>query len=199
MARKDDPQPFISFPGEGEEIRCCTHPECGRPGDYPAPKSRADLTDYVWFCLDHIREYNKSWNYCEGMDTSEIEQRRSEDVTWRRPTWPLGYQPWSKQSASQAGFADSFGLFGDESPDPGAGHRANGGPGASPALGPLEREALDVMQLCPPVDLEAVRHRYKELVKRLHPDANGGDKQAEERLKLINQAYSTLKNSHSIR
>ncbi|MFO1060844.1 MAG: DnaJ domain-containing protein, partial [Dongiaceae bacterium] len=37
--------------------------------------------------------------------------------------------------------------------------------------------------------------RYKSLVKRLHPDANGGDKAAEERLKHINLAYSTLKNS----
>ena len=58
-----------------------------------------------------------------------------------------------------------------------------------------EQRALAMLDLAPPVKADEVKLRYKELVKRLHPDANGGDKEAEERLKLINDAYSTLKRS----
>ena len=58
-----------------------------------------------------------------------------------------------------------------------------------------EAKALSTMDLSPPVTLDKLKARYKELVKRFHPDTHGGDKAAEERLKLINQAYSTLRNS----
>ena len=60
-----------------------------RAAEYPAPKSRDRLDEYHWFCLEHVREYNKSWNFCDGMN-EEIESEIREDTVWRRPTWPLG-------------------------------------------------------------------------------------------------------------
>ena len=68
---------------------------------------------------------------------------------------------------------------------------ANGG--AAAKLGEALRRAFAVLDLEPPVEFKAVKARYKELVKRHHPDANGGDRAAEERLKTINEAYTVLK------
>ena len=73
--------------------------------------------------------------------------------------------------------------------------RAGNGKTKPAAARTVEEKALSAMDLSPPVTLERLKARYKELVKRLHPDANGGDQAAEERLKSVNQAYATLKNS----
>ena len=94
---------------------------------------------------------------------------------------------------------DDFGVFGGDGPAGDDPRRANGHGNAAAAAHHPDREALAAMQLAPPVTHEEVRDRYRELVKRLHPDANGGDKQAEERLKLVTQAYATLKRSAQIR
>lgn len=173
----------------------CEHPGCDLDGNYPAPRSKRDLHEYRWFCLEHIREYNKSWDFYAGMDTDAIERERREDVIWRRPTWPLGASG-KRQGGADQSFQDGFGLFEDAGPEAGT---ANGQSNGHPALGVEERDAMDILDLSPPLSEDAVRNRYKELVKRLHPDANGGDKQAEERLKLVNHAYTTLKTSLSFR
>ncbi len=80
----------------------CAVPGCRGEATHKAPKSRDELDRYVWFCLEHVREYNASWDYYAGMDESQIEAHRRQDVTWRRPTWPLG--------ARQAGAKDAWGL-----------------------------------------------------------------------------------------
>lgn len=170
--------------------RCCEHPDCVEPGLYRAPKSRQRLTDYHWFCLEHVRGYNRAWNYYAGMDETEVEAHIRNDTVWQRPTWPLG--SWHSLRDRQEGshrFRDPFGFFRDDA-DPAEG-RAEG----RHKLPPAERQALTVLELSPPVTRDEIKLRYKGLVKQLHPDANGGDKTAEERLKLINQAYSTLKHS----
>ncbi|MHA1112946.1 MAG: molecular chaperone DnaJ, partial [Alphaproteobacteria bacterium] len=70
--------------------RVCEHPDCDAAGDYPAPRSRDRLRDYRWLCLDHVRNYNKSWNFYAGMNREQIEAETRADVTWRRPTWRMG-------------------------------------------------------------------------------------------------------------
>lgn len=174
---------------------CCAIPGCPQAGEYRAPRSRDALRDYIWLCLDHVRAYNASWDYYAGMGEVDIEAHRWADVTWRRPTWPLGAGGRGADGFSPR-IRDAFGLFDDDQPGAGA---ANGtGNGADRPFGSPpseEQEALAILDLAPPVTLAAVKARYKELVKRLHPDANGGDKEAEERLKSINQAYSTLTRS----
>ena len=182
----------------GHRFEGCSHPGCTQPGDYPAPRSPDALRDYIWLCLEHVRDYNKAWNYYAGMDESEIEKQIRDDVTWRRPTWPLGARGGAKGGYGPE-IQDDFGVY-QGSPGPGAGSRNGNGHanGHDPASQP-EREALATMELSLPVSQEQVRARYKQLVKRLHPDANGGDKQAEERLKLVTQAYATLKSSPHVR
>src|SRR3546814_20080544 len=75
------------------EARRCDHPGCPGTGEFRAPKSRDRLTDYFWFCLDHVREYNKSWNYYSGLSDNEVERMIRYDTVWQRPTWPMGVNP----------------------------------------------------------------------------------------------------------
>src|ERR1700752_3054970 len=70
--------------------RSCDHPGCLGVGDFRAPKSRLDLHDYHWFCLEHVRAYNLAWNYYAGMSDEEIEAEIRHDTVWQRPTWRLG-------------------------------------------------------------------------------------------------------------
>ena len=61
--------------------------------EHRAPKSRENLREYYWFCLEHVREYNKSWNYFEDMSEEQISTYRHNSATWHRPTWDLGTKP----------------------------------------------------------------------------------------------------------
>ena len=171
----------------------CVAPGCRAEATHKAPKSRDELDCYVWFCLEHVRDYNASWDYYAGMDENQIEAHRRQDVTWRRPTWPLGGRQGNGKDAWGVPFEDPFELFGDR-----VGDRAGDGAKRSTAPpGPPRTktdQALAVLELSAPVTMDDVKARYIELVKRFHPDTNGGDKTAEERLKLINEAYTTLKN-----
>jgi DnaJ-domain-containing protein 1 len=178
---------------EAPPTRACDSPGCRCGGDFRAPKSRDRLTDYYWFCLEHVRQYNAAWDYYAGMDTAQIEAHIRRDVTWDRPTWPLGGQGQPPRRSYR--FHDPFDIF--EGVDPLDPHRRarHDDPPARPRASSAEEKALSVLDLSLPITLVEVKARYKQLVKRHHPDANGGDKAAEERLKLINEAYATLRHS----
>lgn len=176
--------------------RGCDHAGCAQSGEFRAPKSPDRVNEHYWFCLDHVRDYNKAWNYCAGRSDEEIEAMIRADVVGWRPTWPLGRLGGRFARDRFARFKDGFGLFGDAAAAEDA-VRAQARERArrrkAQNSGDPERAALDLMDLSPPLTVARLKARYKELVKLHHPDANGGDKQAEERLKLINQAYATLK------
>jgi len=171
-------------------LRSCNHPGCLEQGAHRAPKSRDHLTDYYWFCLAHVRAYNKSWDYFQGMDPAGIESVIRQDTVWERPTWPMGQ--WGL-----GGLGSGRRIPLDEAIDRAlgmAGERRN--PTRDPQwhlLSGPEREALTELDLGTPVTLHEVKLRYKYLVKKLHPDANGNDRKAEDRLKRINAAYGRLK------
>lgn len=180
-------------------LRGCDHPGCAAEGSFRAPRSRERLNEYFWFCLEHVRAYNAAWNYYEGMSEDEVEASVRADVTWQRPTWPLGGRIGESRSSGAfgAGFRywraevrDDFGFFGEGGE---AGHGARERPRRE--ADSEHAEALAAMELEAPLTLVELKARYKFLVKQHHPDANGGDKAAEERLKVINRAYTTLKKS----
>ncbi|MCZ6605117.1 MAG: J domain-containing protein [Alphaproteobacteria bacterium] len=195
-----------------QSLRLCDHPDCSLTAEYRAPRSRDAIREYYWFCLDHVRPYNAAWNFYAGMTDDEVEQELQKDTFWHRPTWPLGDR---KSTVGRGRVGDPFGLF-DDGPGGGPGGgpnagrdghngRANGFGGrghdksadqeymhGTLGSGGRQTEALAVMDLRPPVSVSALKARYKQLVKRHHPDANGGSRQAEERLKAINIAYGTL-------
>jgi DnaJ-domain-containing protein 1 len=169
-------------------MRRCDRQGCTAEGLHRAPRSRHELNRYYWFCLEHVREYNLAWNYFEGMDEDAIEQSRRRDAVWQRPTWPLngGKANGRRDGAHDRPFRDAFGFFAHESAEQ---QRQSG------RFPPNSRQAkaLRILDLGPNADLAEVKARYKALVKQLHPDITGGDGRAEERLKIINLAYSDLK------
>ena len=76
--------------------RRCEAPGCLGEGRFRAPKARGHLNDYLWFCLEHVQEYNAKWNYYAGMRDEEVEAQRQADTTWQRPTWPSGHNKFSR-------------------------------------------------------------------------------------------------------
>jgi hypothetical protein len=158
----------------------CDAPGCPLAGEYRAPKSRSNLREFLWFCLDHVREYNASWDFYKGMSPGEIEHQLRADTSWQRPTWPLGRLGQSRMDEAVEAELHAF-TFGARPAPP--------RPSAPPEL----RDALGVLDLHWPVSMDEVKTRYKELAKRHHPDANGGDKASEEILKTVNLAYATLR------
>jgi hypothetical protein len=165
--------------------RACDWPGCAEEGMFRAPRSRNELRDYWWYCMEHIRQYNRTWNYYSGMTDEEVEADVRKDTVWDRPSWPFGSTPTSSSFRSSQ-FRDDFGLFGD-----GEAHVPN-----RPET--PEARALVILDLTPPVTVAILKARYKELVKRHHPDANGGDKAAEEKFKEINEAYQTVLNTFKV-
>ena len=172
-----------------EKVRLCEWPGChDGEGQHRAPRARDDLNNFYWFCLEHIRQYNAKWNYYSGMSENEVEHDVRYDTVWHRPSWPMDGGIRGRYSPA-AKLKDPFGVFGNFEPD------TETNDGAQHGLGTLETQALVVLDLRPPVTIDAVKARYKELVKRHHPDTNGGDKTAEEKFKLISQAYQTIMNN----
>jgi curved DNA-binding protein CbpA len=173
----------------------CEWQGCSHAGGYRAPKGRVQEGEYHNFCLDHVREYNKSYNYFAGMKDDDITAYQRSAATGHRPTWSMGVNTsangdrsgvraaWSDQ------FVDPFNLFG-------AGFRAeqHSAPEKRP-LKNLERKSFAALNLEGHEPAAEIKARYKELVKRLHPDANGGDRGSEDRLRQIIQAYHYLKSA----
>jgi hypothetical protein len=176
-------------PGE----RQCEWPGCRVAGASKAPKSRDHLEDHYWFCQPHAGEYNKNWNFFEGMSEAAVRQAQEARATGERPTWQFRASKFSREAAAFAaragtgqGYADPFDLMG---------RRARAAQAAREAprrLGRLETRALAELDLEESADKAAIRARYAELVKRCHPDANGGDRSAEQRLQRVLKAYKTL-------
>ena len=178
-------RPRAYAPDPAAPGRTCDMPGCGAQGEYRAPKSRLNLQEYWWFCLEHVRAYNGSWDYYKGMTAAQIEAQLRADTAWQRPSWPLG------RLGSHHAWQDD--LVRDPLHVLAAG-RMRSGAGAPAEHAPTElREPLAALGLSWPTTLDAVKLRYKELAKRHHPDANGGSRESEERLKTINLAYATLR------
>ena len=87
---------------------------CLHEGEFRAPRGRNELHSYYWFCLDHVREYNASWNYYAGMTEAEVEAAIRADTTWQRPSWPLGSWHSHIRQGKNRRFDDPFGVFGEE-------------------------------------------------------------------------------------
>jgi hypothetical protein len=176
----------------------CERAGCKEAGPHRAPKGRGREGQYWQFCLSHVREYNAAWDFYKGMSAGEIEAHLRQDTAWQRPTWPLGRLGGASRLDAETLLRDPLGaLHGTplhearrhRQEQRAAERRAAQGTAPPPEL----RAALDVLGLGWPLDAPALRARWKELAKQLHPDANGGDRSAEDRLKDVNRAYSLLR------
>ena len=181
--------------------KSCEWPDCTRPATAKAPKSREQLADFYDFCQTHAGQYNKSWNFYAGMNEGQIRAaQENEAMTGGRPTWQMKAGPQTREAAAFAAkfgtannsgagsWRDSFGLFG---------RRVNGDAPVQNdphhGMGRLERTALADLGLEPGADKAAIKARYHEMLKRFHPDTNGGDRGAEAKLQSVIKAWKTLK------
>ncbi|MEH6402212.1 MAG: DnaJ domain-containing protein [Sneathiella sp.] len=175
--------------------RICDREDCMEAGEFRAPKSRmidrGNNADYHWFCLHHIREFNKSWNFFDGMSDDQVLRYKDEDITGHRPTWKLG----SRSSGGQPGYVydDPFdfrreaGVKEEEEKNSSRQRKRTWS-----TIDAEERNALATLNLEAGCSLKEIKRRHKELAKKYHPDTRGGDKEAEDILKTINHAYTHL-------
>lgn len=169
----------------------CDSPGCEAVGSYRAPMGRLREGQYFCFCLEHVREYNNSYNYFNGMSDVDVARYLKDATTGHRPTWSMGVKRGQAAFREDRGkaddFADPLGLYRQRF------HRGRPQAEKTPRHSVVTMRALNALGLEETASAEAIKTRYKELVKRHHPDANGGDRSCEERLREIIHAYKTLR------
>ncbi len=174
--------------------RVCEAPGCNEEGEFRAPGHRGPgfdgPGDWRWFCLDHVREFNAGYDWFEGMSADEILTAQSPTAGWQTETRAFRADAGADGLPRWADFADPLDAISG---------RANrikrnaGGRQEFSRFTPREREALNVMGLSPADDRASLRRRYSELVRRYHPDRNGGDRSHEGRLQRVVEAYQLLR------
>lgn len=176
-----------------EEQMACEWAGCQNKGPHRAPKGRENSREYWHFCLDHVREYNQSYNFFQGMNPEDVARYQKDALIGHRPTWKMGANSGTKGEGEFDAASDPFQMFAELN------GRGRWRPGAQQAKAETrkvmnaERKALQVMGLAAGATLEEVKIKYKALVKQHHPDANGGDRSTEDRLIEIIKAYNYLK------
>jgi hypothetical protein len=177
----------------------CEHPSCQAAGEFRAPKGRSHEGQYWRFCLQHVREYNASYNYFDGMSDSAVAAYQKDAIIGHRPTWAMGVNAAGKAEGEGAkgeardwAYVDPLGILRGEDFTRAGRRQAPAEPKRPRHTGAVRR-ALDVLGLDETADGPAIKAQYKSLVKRFHPDANGGDRSFEERLRDIIKAHDTLK------
>ena len=174
--------------------RPCHWPQCDETGEFRAPGQRSSSFDgpgdYRWFCLDHVREFNARFDAFAGMTSEEIWRAQSPLSGWERESRAFSPTAGIDAAPRWADFADPLEAISARARMRRPAERKDGR-----AVTPDERRALDVLSLPIDADRHALRQRYSELVRRYHPDRNGGDRSHEQRLQDVVEAYQALRRS----
>jgi len=191
------------FHGRYEDTgRECAHPRCSEPGEYRAPGGRGHGFDgpgeWRWLCLEHVREFNAGYDWFEGMSAEEVFAAQSPASGWRtespsfRPTAGVDGMPrWSD-------FDDPLDAISARASGIKSRARREAEMAIDGRFSREEAEALETMGLGLDTDRKGLRRRYSELVRRYHPDRNGGDRQYETRLNRVVEAYQTLRKARAL-
>jgi hypothetical protein len=186
----------------------CEWQGCEGAATHRAPKGRDREKEYWRFCLEHVRVYNNSYNFFAGMSDDAVNQYQKDALTGHRPTWKMGANGGKGRKDGSPGTrrgADRFDSFEDAAADPFDVLREFGGAGRRQArfeqakraeartVHNAERKALDTLGLEAGATVIEIKTRFKMLVKRHHPDVNGGDRSSEDTLRDVIQAYQFLK------
>ena len=166
----------------------CDKEGCVANGEYKAPKSRIKLNEYYYFCLNHIKEYNKSWDFYKGLTVDQIEKSINKDSVWDRPSWPLKGNPSKVLEQINEFINNDYYLFeNDRNQEEYYRNRL-----LDENLTSEQNHALKSLELKLPVNLDQIKKKYKKLVKIFHPDVNDNNKEAENKFKEINESYKIL-------
>lgn len=190
--RKD--RPNSRFHGRVEaKGRVCAEPGCEEPGEFRAPLAHGHVQgdgppQFRWLCLDHVRAFNAGYNFFKGMSTEEIHDAQRPFAGWERETRAFSSNGGADRPPRWADFADPLDAIGARFRNAMPAERKDGRP-----LSGKDREALRVLALDVDADRMALRRRYSELVRKYHPDRNGGDRSHEAALQKTIEAYQHLK------
>ena len=156
--------------------KICEFLNCKEEGIYPAPKSKRDISNYKYFCIKHIRDFNKSWNFFEGLNEQELEVEIRKSVTWDRPSWKFGTKNINYD------FEKAFNKFENKK-------NIKNKKNISKKL----ETAFKILGLTPDTNIKEVKTKYKFLAKKWHPDVQN-ENQSNNKDKFINitNAYKII-------
>ena len=173
---------------EYKEFKICDRDDCKDKGLFKAPKSRSNLNKYYFFCLKHVTEYNKSWDFYKGLTVDQIEISMRKDTVWDRPSWPLKGNPSKIIDQLNEFLSNDYSLFEkDKKMEDFLKNKT-----IDEHLSQKESQSLTVLNLKLPISVEEIKKKYKKLVKIFHPDVNANNKIAEKKFKEITEAYRIL-------
>ena len=163
----------------------CDWNNCFEEGSYKAPVEKDNSKKYRMLCLNHIKEFNKNWNYFEGMDNKQINEFIKSDMTWHKST----------QSFSSS---DNFFkvLWNNALREDLNKYKINGQFDPTNKFNHNDVKAFDILGLSIGIKWKIIKEKFKKLVKKYHPDMNAGNKKYEDKLKVITLAYTQLKNTY---
>ena len=173
---------------EKKESIICDHIECEEIGKYKAPKSRSNLKEYYFFCLKHVSEYNKSWDFYRGLSVDQIEISMRKDTVWDRPSWPLKGDP-NKIIDQLKKFQNEDYTLLEKDRESGIFFKNKI---LNEKLSEIESKSINTLNLEMPISIDKIKKKYKKLVKIFHPDVNANNKEAEEKFREITEAYKIL-------
>ena len=162
----------------------CEWENCEQSGDFKAPIEKDNSKNYRWLCEEHIKLFNKSWNYFEGMNQNEIENFIKSDITWHRPTQKFGSSDNFFNILWNNALNDKFNFFKQEK---------DINTLKDNKLSEKDKDAFIIMELEFTASWPIIQKKFKTLVKKFHPDRNAGDKKFENKLKKVTLAYTHLK------
>jgi len=190
-AKKKNPRGRRGMSGASEtSTRRCDHEGCAEPGRYRAPKAPDVLDDYFWFCQQHVREYNRQWNFFDGAADAGTTDRSSGDKAQERRTRPM--EDPEARAWARLGIEDPHQVLGGNA-------TKNPGRGGVRKLPPTEKRAIEILEADATWTKTEIRKAYKTLIKVLHPDMNGGDRSQEEQLREVVWAWDQIRTSRSFR
>jgi DnaJ domain len=183
------------------EFPCCDWPNCTEQASHRAPKGRNREHEYWRFCLAHVREYNQSYDFFAGMSDDAVARYQKDALTGHLPTWRMGAVGGKKGVKERLGrvfdggpaAADPFDLLREFGAPRAGAAQAGAEAERRRTVHNAERKALHALGLEEMATGPEIKARFKELVKRHHPDANGGDRASEDKLREIIEAYNYLK------
>ncbi|MGX7951861.1 J domain-containing protein [Tsuneonella sp. HG249] len=192
----------MRFHGRHEDrVQECQAPGCDEAGQFRAPGLRTAGFDgpgeSLWFCLDHVREFNAAYNWFDGMSADEIVAAQHPAAGWANSSTTRAFRADAGVGGAPrwADFDDPLEAIGARASD--IRKRAQGRAQAS-RFTRDEQDALTTLDLTAEVDRHSLRRRYYELVRRYHPDRNGGDRRHEDRLTKVVEAYQLLRKSTAL-
>ncbi|URW74489.1 J domain-containing protein [Sphingomonas donggukensis] len=189
-------RPNTRFHGRVEaDGRLCDQPGCTEPGEFRAPPAEGTGAtgegpgQFRWMCLDHVRAFNAGYNFFTGMTTDEITAAQRPYAGWERETRAFASNG-ADAPPKWADFSDPLDAISARFRERMA--EAKGRADGKPLTGD-DRRALKMLGLSADADRHALRSRYSELVRKFHPDRNGGDRRHESALQAVVEAYQHLR------